>query len=97
MADEGLINREEVIAPNGGMTYKLTSNVKYTSTDMSFMRGTPCLTCPYEERCESRGVVNPEECVLDAHGVGLGSWVLGEYGIEKSKLTPQAQQSHSTA
>ncbi|MFP3283761.1 MAG: transcriptional regulator [Nitrososphaeria archaeon] len=65
-----LIVREKMLQ-NGRWTYKLVPLV--IPIDTSSVEGLPCLTCPYEDKCEPGGQVSPENCRL------LERWLLDKY------------------
>ncbi|MGC8556372.1 MAG: helix-turn-helix transcriptional regulator [Conexivisphaera sp.] len=65
-----LIVREKVLQ-NGRWTYKLVPLV--VPIDTSSVGGLPCLTCPYEDKCEPGGQISPENCQL------LEKWLLENY------------------
>ncbi|MGB9733230.1 MAG: helix-turn-helix transcriptional regulator [Conexivisphaera sp.] len=65
-----LIVREKILQ-RGRWTYKLMPLV--VPIDTSSVEGLPCLTCPYEYKCEPGGQVSPEGCQL------LERWLLDNY------------------
>jgi predicted DNA-binding transcriptional regulator len=66
----GMIRREKTL-DGGRWTYKLTP--LRLPVKISCIEQAPCLTCPYETKCGTNGVVTPFTCTW------LADWALKEF------------------
>ncbi|MDA4111872.1 MAG: transcriptional regulator [Thaumarchaeota archaeon] len=73
----GMIRREKVL-DGGRWTYKLTP--LRMPVQIRSIEEAPCITCPYEAKCSTTGVVSPLSCPW------ISEWVVKEF---RELITPQ--------
>jgi len=73
----GMIRREKVL-DDGRWTYKLTP--LRMPVQIRSIEEAPCITCPYEAKCSTTGVVSPLSCPW------ISEWVIKEF---RELITPQ--------
>jgi predicted DNA-binding transcriptional regulator len=66
----GMIRREKVL-DDGRWTYKLTP--LRMPVQIRSIEEAPCITCPYEAKCSTTGVVSPLSCPW------ISEWVVKEF------------------
>jgi predicted DNA-binding transcriptional regulator len=74
----GMIRREKVL-DDGRWTYKLTP--LRMPVQIRSIEEAPCITCPYEAKCSTTGVVSPLSCPW------ISEWVVKEF--REMIATPQ--------
>ncbi|HEY4673223.1 MAG: MarR family transcriptional regulator [Thaumarchaeota archaeon] len=75
----GLVRREKSLE-DGRWTYILKA---VDAISLGPYESIPCVTCPYEDKCRSDGIISSRNCALETYQRGIAQWVLEEFDGEQ--------------